>query len=178
MIRLRDVMHRQDGWGRAQGREVYQNVLSKVESRPGIAVFCISFDGVVRLDTSFASESVVEIARRFRKERGFCIVDLSDEDIIENVDLAALKKEQPIYVWRDDKPRLLGPQPSAGVRDALAFALQRAQIRSAEYAESKGDLSAPNASMKFKALWENGYLLRRETTAESGGLEYVYSPIR
>jgi predicted transcriptional regulator len=31
--------------------------------------------------------------------------------------------------------------------------------------------------MKFKQLWEQGFLLRQESTADSGGLEYVYRRI-
>jgi hypothetical protein len=126
LIRLLDLMDRPDGWGRAQGREVHQRLLSSVDGRPGIDVFRISLAGVERLDTSFASETVVEIARRFRREKAFCIVDLSDEDIVENIDLAALKKAQPIFLWTNGKARLLGPQPSQGSRDALEFCRESA----------------------------------------------------
>jgi hypothetical protein len=177
LIRFRECMNRSDGWGRARGREAYQRLLTSVERLPRTVVFRVSFADVERLDTSFASETVVEIARRFRKEKGFCIVDLTDEDIIENVDLAASKKDQPIFVWSDGKARLIGRQPSQGVRDALDFALARDEVRSVDYAEAREDMSVSNASMKFKALWIEGFLLRRESTAESGGVEHVYSRI-
>ena len=177
LICLRDLMDRSDGWGRAQGREVHQRLLSSVNTRPGVDVFRISFAGVERLDTSFASETIVEIARRFRGEKGFCIVELSDEDMIENIDLAASKKTQPIFLWTDGKAKLLGPQPSQGTRDALEFALCRDQVRSAEFTSSVKGMSASNASMKFKALWHDGYLLRRESASDTGGLEHIYSRI-
>ena len=98
-------------------------------------------------------------------------------DIIENIDLAASKKDQPIFVWSGGKARLIGRQPSQGVRDALEFALARDEVRSVDYAEAREDISVSNASMKFKALWIEGFILRRESTAESGGLEHVYSRI-
>ena len=177
MIRFRECMNRSDGWGRARGREAYQRLLAAVERLPGVDVFRVSFKDVDRLDTSFASETVVEIARRFRKEKGFCIVDLSDEDIIENIDLAASKKDQPVFVWSDGRARLIGRQPSQGVRDALEFALARDDVRSVDYAVAREDMSVSNASMKFKSLWSEGFLLRRESTAESGGVEHVYSRI-
>jgi predicted transcriptional regulator len=31
--------------------------------------------------------------------------------------------------------------------------------------------------MKFKQLWEQGFLLRRESVADSGGVEFVYQRI-
>ena len=149
-----------------------------MERLPAVVVFRVSFADVEPLDTSFASETVVEIVRTLLwKEKGFCIVDLTDEDIIENIDLAASKKDQPIFVWRDGKERLIGRQPSQGVRDALDFALARNEVRSVDYAEAREDMSVSNASMKFKALWIEGFLLRRESTAELGAAEHVYSRI-
>ena len=170
-------MDRADAWGRTEGREAYQRLLVAVEALPGIDVFCVSFKDVERLDLSFASETVVEVARRFRKEKGVCIVDLDDEDIIENIDLAASKKEQPLFVWHYGKARSIGHQPSQGVRDALDFALARESVRSTEYAEARRDMTVSNASMKFKSLWVDGFLLRREGASESGGVEHVYSRI-
>jgi hypothetical protein len=177
LIRLRDCMDRADGWGRNEGREVYQRLLAAVEALPAAEVIRISLDDIERLDSSFASETVVEIARHFKMEKGICIVDLDDQDIIENIDLAASKKGQPIFVWRQGKGRLIGLQPSQGVRDALDFVLAHAVARSAEYAGAREDMSVSNASMKFKSLWTNGFLLRRENASESGGVEHVYSRI-
>ncbi len=36
------------------------------------------------------------------------------------------------------------------------------------------DIKVPNASNKLKDLWEEGYILRRERTAPTGGVEYEY----
>lgn len=177
MICLREFMDRPEGWGRAQGREVYQRLLSSVDRRQDVDVLRISLKGVERLDMSFASETVVEMARRFRQSKGFCFVDLSDDDMIENLDAAALKKNQPMFVWSGESARLIGPQPSQGVREALEFALGRPQVRSAEFAEAKQGISVPNASMKFKALWEHGYVMRQESASDTGGVEYVYRRI-
>ena len=170
-------MDRPEGWGRAQGREVYQRLLSSVEGRVGIDVFRISLKGVERLDMSFGSETLVELARKFRQEKGFCLIDLSDDDMVENLDAAALKKNQPMFVWKGETAKLIGPQPSQGVREALEFALNRPQVRSAEFAEAKQGLSVPNASMKFKSLWEQGYVMRKESASDTGGVEYVYRRI-
>jgi len=177
VIRLRDCMTRSDGWGRTEGREACQRLLTAVEALPGVEVFRVSFEGVERVDSSFASETVVEVARRFRKERGVCIVDLDDKDIIENIDLAASKKEQPLFVWSGDSAMLIGLKPKTGTQEVLEFALEREAVRSVDYAGSRRGMSVSNASMKLKSLWEEGFLLRREGASESGGVEHVYARI-
>jgi hypothetical protein len=132
--------------------------------------------GVQRVDISFASETVVELARRYRGTKGFCLVDLTDPDLIENWDAAAAKKGQPLLVWQNKSARLIGAEPTQGCQEAFRFALERPQARAAEFAETK-DMSIANASMKFKQLWDQGFLLRRESSADTGGVEYVYHRI-
>lgn len=177
VLPLRDFMDRSEGWGRSEGRNVYQRMLDFVESSPGTIVFKISMKDVKRIDISFASETIVELARRYRGAKGFCLIDLIDEDLVENLDAAAAKKEQPIMLWRGKSARPIGIEPSQGNREAFEFALGRAQSRAAEFASEKKAMSIANASMKFKQLWEQGFLLRREAAAESGGVEFIYHRI-
>jgi hypothetical protein len=176
MLILRDFMDRPEGWGRNQGREVYPRLLQFVEDSAGTLIFKVSMNSVQRLDISFASETVVELARRYRRTKGFCLIDLSDKDLIENLDAAANKKEQPILVWHGKSADLIGAKPSEGTREAFQFAMGRVHSRAAEFAAQKG-LSIANASMKFKQLWDSGFLLRRESVADSGGVEFVYQRI-
>jgi hypothetical protein len=177
VIKLREFMDEPEGWGRAQGREVYQRLLGFVEANPGVMVFRVSTRGVRRVDISFASETLVELARRYRGSKGFCLVDLDDVDMIENWEAAAAKKSQPILLWAGDSGRVIGAEPSQGNREALTFALDRPQVRAAEFAEATPGMSIANASTKFKQLWEQGFLLRRESVADSGGIEFVYQRI-
>jgi hypothetical protein len=176
VLSLSSFMDRPDGWGRTQGRDVYQRLLRFVEDNPDAGVFQISMKGVQRMDISFASETIIELARRFRRSKGFCLIDLTDKDIIENIDAAGEKKEQPMLVWRDRSASLTGIKPKEGAREAFQFAMARPQSRASEFAAEK-DISIANASMKFKQLWEQGFLLRRESTADSGGVEYVYQRV-
>jgi hypothetical protein len=177
MVAFRDFMGSPEGWGRDQGREVYQRLLRFVETSAGTMIFKVSLKDVRRLDISFASETIVELARRYRGLKGFCLVDLSDEDLIENWDAAAAKKSQPILVWKGRTSRVLGCEPSPGNREAYEFALSRPQVRVVEFASANKGMSVANASMKFKQLWEQGFLLRRESTADTGGVEFVYHRI-
>jgi hypothetical protein len=81
-------------------------------------------------------------------------------------------------VWDGDRVRVIGVEPSQGNREALSFALSRPIVRAAEFAQAVPDMLIANASTKFKQLWEQGFLLRREATAESGGVEFVYYRIK
>src|ERR1700751_289992 len=92
VLALRDFMNKPQGWGRDQGRDVYRSILRFVEESPGTIIFRVSMKGVQRLDISFASETVVELARRYRKIKGFCLIDLTDKDLVENLNAAAEKK--------------------------------------------------------------------------------------
>jgi hypothetical protein len=96
--------------------------------------------------------------------------------MVENIDAAGEKKEQPMLVWREKSAELVGMKPKEGTREAFQFAMGRSQSRASEFAAEK-NLSIANASMKFKQLWEHGFLLRRENTAETGGVEFVYHRI-
>ena len=177
-LRLREFMDEDEGWGRQAGRLTFQRLMSFVEQHPGVLVFRVSLAGVRRVDISFASETIVQLARRYRGEKGFCFIDLVDIDQRENFEAAAQRSKQPLLLWnRQGKPQVLGVEPSQGIADALKFALVKPKARAAEYANS-GNVSLTNASTKFKQLWEQGFLLRCEAVAPSGGVEYVYFSAR
>lgn len=175
---LRSLMDANEGWGRTAGRETYRKLVDFVESSAGVIVFRVSLVGVKRVDISFASETVIELARRYRAKKGFCFVDLTDKDMEENWAAAAERAKQPMMVWSGNRGRVIGMEPSQGIVEAFRFALAKGEARASDYASNATGVSITNASTKFKQLWEQGFLLRRERTAESGGVEYVYVPIR
>lgn len=177
-IRLRDHMAGRDGWGHEEGREVFAKLLHVVERNPGKRIFRISLAGVARTDASFPRESVMELARRYRGDKGFCLIDVASIDLLDNWAAAAEKKNQPMVVWLGDEAhRLIGPAPSKGNSSMLEFALKAPIVRAAEAAEAL-ELKVPNASTKLKQLWEQGFVLRREDVADSGGVEFLYFRIR
>lgn len=173
-ICLRDYMNSDDGWGRVQGHQTYERLRTVVESHPTESIFRISLDGVRRTDISFPRESVIELAKSYRGRRGFCLTDLSDIDLLENWDAAALRREQPMMVWdKDTISQILGPKVSVGLKDMLHYVLSVPVARTNEAAASL-HLKTPNASNKLKQLWLEGYILRREQSASTGGVEYEY----
>ena len=173
LLPLVRFMDRPEGWGRHQGRRVYQRLLQFVEDNPGTMIFRISMAGVQRMDISFASEAIVELIIRFRRSKGFSIVDPSNEDLTENIDAACSKKNQPITVLANQDVKLIGPKPSEGTREALEFVMDSPCARASDLANERG-ISLNNASMKLKKLWDQGFVLRQEKTSDSGGVEFIY----
>lgn len=173
-IRLRDEMLSDDGWGHQEGRRVHQCLLKIIEGHPDTIVFRISLDGVKRTDASFPRESVVELARRFREQKGFCLVDVADPDLLDNWDAAAKKREQPLLVWRSSGDFIvLGPELSEAMRLIFNVVVTQSGVTTAETAE-RLEQTVSNVSNKMKALFKAGYILRRERVAPSGGIEFEY----
>jgi len=166
-------MDRADGWGHAEGREVLEKLLAFTQARPGTAFFCVSLDGVERTDASFPRESVIELARQLRGRSNICLCNVNDQDLLDNWDAAAVKKEQPVIAWTNGGSRLLGPQPSEGLHQLFSLIEKGEGITTSEAAAALG-LNIPNVSNKLKALSDQGYVLRLERTAVSGGKEYEY----
>lgn len=164
-------------WGRPQGRVVLDALVSFVEAHPGQQLFRMSMEGVKRIDASFASEAIVELIRRYRGSRGICLVDLSDAEMKFDIDLAAAKVGIPVTVWNGKSVEVIGGQPSLGNKEALEFVLSRPQARAAEFADIGVNISIANASTKLKQLWEQGFIMRSESAAESGGVEFLYRRI-
>jgi len=171
-------MNSSEGWGRSQGREVYNRLIDFVESKPGVMIFHISLAEVRRIDFSFSSETLIELARRYRGNKGFCFCESVDQDMLENLYAAAERKQQPLMVWKDSEYQIIGLQPTKGALTALEFALKQKEARASEFVSANPKMSISNASMKFKQLWTQGFLLRTENVADSGGVEYVYHRIK
>jgi len=173
-IVLRDYLATSDAWGHALGHRVQEALRGFVEEKGGQILFAISLRGITHTDVSFPRTAVVELAKHFRARRGFYLIEVEDEDVLENWDSAAERCDQPLFVWADDRRHhLLGPQPGEGKRAMLDHVLSVGAATAGEAARAL-DIKVPNASNKLKELWEEGYLLRRERIAPTGGVEYEY----
>jgi hypothetical protein len=164
-------------FGNAKGKEVFQRLKEFVEAHPEADVFAISLDGIVATDASFPRESVLTLAKQLRAEKGFYLEKVSNRDLIDNWNYAATAKEQPIVIWEADKFEVLGPQLGAAAREMVEYVLRSGPVFASKVAADL-HISVPNASTRLKHLWISGYILRVGETAETGGKEYRYIPIR
>lgn len=107
------------------------------------------------------------------ERRGFILADLYDEDVIDNIDYAAVALNQPLVLRFEDGLRLLGPALTKSNLEIYELLKIKKQITTSQLAALM-DLSVQNASSKLKKLVDEGYILRSEETAETGGIEFVY----
>jgi len=176
-IKLFDLLKGPDAWGNARGKAVGALLEEVILAHPEKEIFYVSFEGIERTDASFSRESVVEIANRFRMKKAIVITDLEDLDLIENLDLAAEKKKQPLFMWHGDTWRILGLPPTRSNVELLNYILSVPEATTASVS-TEFDLKVTNASTKLKQLWESGYIIRREELAPSGGIEFIYYRIK
>jgi hypothetical protein len=177
-MHLRDYMSSNEGWGPVEGRRVCTHLEQMIPLTPLGTIVALSLEGITRTDSVFPREAVVELAVRQRCQRGICLADLHDQVLLENWENAALRCQQPLFLWNTNtcEPYLLGPQPTVGLRDMLNYVLSVERARASE-AVKRLQISIQSASNKLRDLWEAGYLLREEQCAQSGGKEYLYFKI-
>lgn len=176
-IRLHDILGgRVDAWGSEEGIAVREKLVRAVEAHPEAMIVRVSLQGMRRMDTSFARESVIELAYQLRGRRGVCVTDVPSRDVLDNWNAAALTRGQALVVWGAKGPQLIGPKPSEDTWELLKLVLKRGEVGTAEAAKVLGK-QVNNVSTRLKRLSEEGLVLRRDTNASTGGLEYRYSAI-
>lgn len=164
-------------YGNSEGKEVLRRLSEFVEQNASCSIFGISLEGITATDASFPRESVVTLAKQLRGEKGFYLTDLVNRDLIDNWSYAALAKDQPLVIWNDSNFEIIGPELNKSTRDLVEYVLQRGAVLTSQVAADLG-LSVPNASTRLKNLVTQGYLLRSEDAAQTGGIEFKYSAIK
>lgn len=175
-VTLFDLTNADHPFGNVQGKEAFRKLLDVVEEHPQHAVFGISLAGIVATDASFPRESVLAVAKLYKGERGFFLKDVGGRDLLDNWNYAAQAKDFPLTVWSGDGFEFIGPDISPSMNELLTCVLSNRTVTAAKAAELLG-ISVPNASTKLKRLLDQGYILRAEEAAESGGIEYIYQAI-
>jgi len=97
-------------FGSVKGREVYQQLNLIIDDSPQVNIFEISFEGIKIIDSSFMRESIVALTKQYSSSKAIYATNISDKDIIDNLDYAAKSKEQAIFLWNKDKYQILGPK--------------------------------------------------------------------
>lgn len=177
LIKLLDFLEEPIAIGNQEGREVYQALLANIDLFPNTSIFEISLAGVEATDASFPRESVISLAKNLRCEKGFYLTNFKNKDLLDNWRYGAEAKEQPMLVHHDDKKIWIGPKINSATQELLDFIYEQSRVTTSIIA-NHFDVSIPNASMKLKKLFNQGYILGEKETASSGGYEFVYRPIK
>ncbi len=179
-LKLRDYTTTDSPNGNVQGKETYAKLRDYIDTHIDFDIFAISLEGIKNTDVSFPRECVVTIAAQYRGQKGFYLegIDKTDRDLFDNWKYAAYAKKQPLVIWYDNEDyELIGPELSKSNSDLIYYVLDRKQVTTARVSKDL-NLSIQNASTKLKKLMAEGYILRTEEIAESGGIEYIYTAIK
>ena len=176
VINLVDYTNSDHPFGNRKGREVYQKLLEVIDDHPTTSIFVISLEGIKATDASFPRESVVSIAKQLRGEKGFYLTGLDSRDLIDNWSYAAKAKDQPLIIWYDNSHKIIGPDISSSTKDLVEYVIKKGKVTTAKVADDL-NISVQNASTKLKNLVKQGFILRSEDIADTGGVEYIYQSI-
>lgn len=177
IIKLFDVVGESIAIGNEEGREAFQALSRIVDKHPEQFVFEISLEGIKATDASFPRESVVNLAKSLRGEKAFFLSGFKSKDLIDNWSYGADAKEQPLMILNEGKRLWIGPEVKSATKDLLDFIYDQESVTTAKIAEHF-DVSVQNASGKLKKLYNQGFVLGKKEVAESGGLEFIYRPIK
>jgi hypothetical protein len=175
--KLRDFTSTDHPFGNKEGKDVFRKLSDFVEQHQETKVFGISLKGIAATDASFPRESVVSLAKQLRGEKGFFLENISNRDLIDNWSYAAKAKDQPLVIWDDARFEIIGIEMSSATRDLVEYVLRNGSVLASQAAADL-DMSVQNASTRLKSLVAQGYLLRTEDAAESGGIEFKYAAIK
>jgi len=176
-IKLKELVKPEQGdflWGTSLGREVFHQILELIDKNPTCNIFDISLDGIEATDVSFPRESVLKASKMFKGEKWFVLSGMTSDDLFDSWSYVASKAEQPIRVIDGNACRFIGPKITDEKAKLLQIVFEAKTITTAAMAKVMG-VSAQNASTRLKKLSSEGYLMREQLTAESGGKEFQYS---
>ena len=163
-------------YGTARGRKAHAKLLEKIASVVGIKTIGISLKNIDGADVSFLRESLIFTFKQYAKKISFFICDLADEDIIANLEGAAVSGDFRVTCWIDGKCRFVGPAPSPASLPLLDVVLANRSVTTTQVAQAL-EMSVQNASTRLKRLSEEGFITRVEMSAGSGGKEFIYQVI-
>lgn len=165
--------------GNIQGKETFRKLSEFVDSHPALQIFGISLEGIKATDISFPRESVLSIAKLYRGQKGFYLecMNQNDRDLFDNWQGAAAIKDQPMVIWYDHSYEIIGPITSTSNLKLINYVLNNKTVTTSKVAFDL-NISVHNASTKLKKLVDQGYIMRSEDVAESGGIEFIYHAIK
>jgi len=176
IIALRDFTEESNPYGTSRGKQTYARLLDHIDKLKDVSIIGISFSRLEGADISFLRESLIYTIKRYSKKITFFAFNFQDEDIFANLDGAAMSGEEHLTCWVGNQCEFVGPKPTAASKVLLDMVITHRSTTTAKAAEEL-NISVQNASTRLKRLAEEGFLLRVEEAADTGGKEFIYQVI-
>ncbi|QXZ13538.1 winged helix-turn-helix transcriptional regulator [Pseudomonas sp. AO-1] len=176
IIALRDFTDEINPYGTFRGKQTYARLLEYIDKYKDASIIGVSFSNLEGADTSFLRESLIYIIKRYSKQITFFAFDFLDEDIFENLKSAAISGKERLTCWVGSQCRFAGQEPTAASKPLLELVISHRSTTTAKVAEELS-ISVQNASTRLKRLAEEGFLMRVEEAAETGGKEFIYQVV-
>lgn len=179
VVSVRRFMNASVGWGVEQGKTVHHQLDLELSKVNGSSVIELDLRGIEQADVSFCREAIVEIVRKYRPGRQFFLANFENEVIVENLDAALRRRNQTgLLRLQDGSYSLIGKPIGVDMESMLRDVETMGEATARQIIQRHNKLKIQNCSNKLKALWQLGLLVRDESSAPSGGREYVYKPVK
>lgn len=175
-IDLKEIVNDDHAFGNEEGRDAYMAISKIIDDNPRVKFIGISLKNIKATDASFPRESVISLAKSYKGEKGFYLMDVHNRDLLDNWAYGATAKEQPILVQTSDGYEVIGAKVNHSNQELLDFIVMKKKVTTSMVSESF-DVSPQNASGKLKKLFGQGLIVGNKEVAESGGLEFIYHSI-
>lgn len=176
ILTLSDFTEESSPYGTARGRETHAKLLDHIDKLKGVSTIGISFEGMIGADGTFLRESLIYTIKRYNKELTFFAFNIVDDDMLANIQSAAISGDQRLTCWVNNECKFVGPEPTAASKTLLDLVVSHRSTTTSKAAEEL-NISVQNASTRLKRLSEEGFLMRIEEAAETGGKEFIYQVI-
>lgn len=175
-LRLVDLLDGREAWGTEWGAKVFSAANLRLLGERESTLVLIDFDAVRWSDVSFQREAVVETLRKHRPRLLFVVINLTDPDLCENLDLALERRGEALVRRVRNGPMLLGRRPSSEQLATLEQVWAMGEVTSSSLAAEEGT-KLSTISSRLAWLWKAGLVERVEGTSPSGGREHHYRAV-
>lgn len=176
-IRLFDLIGGDTAFGIEDGRRDFNKLQNIIDEYPENVIFEICLAGVNRTDASYPRESVIQLAKSLRGEKAFYLTEFARQDLQDNWDYAATAKDQNIIVYKANGYNILGKDIGPKAKELLDYIIDHGEVTTSKVI-TVFDVSAQNASARLKKLFNLGLVMGSKQTAETGGMEFVYTAVK
>jgi len=161
---------------RSYGQRAFPTLEHALKEVPPSQALVLDFAGVSVMDTSFADETVLELALGLSQDKygdRWMVLEEPSPATIDNLEgtIARRKAKVALLIRKEGQMRLIG-HVEPNLMEAWQLVCERSELTARELADLLG-LEINTASMRLHKLYDARLLARREEIT-SGGRQHIY----